>query len=55
MWNVKATVILKITGATGCLSLSFQKHLDIPGKHSGMELQKSDILETAYILKKILT
>jgi hypothetical protein len=56
MWNVKAKVMPIIIGATGSLSRPFQKYLDdIPGKHSSAEIQKTAILETTHILRKILT
>jgi hypothetical protein len=42
MWNVKAKVILVITGATGTMPKSFRKHLsNIPGNHDVRELQKT--------------
>jgi hypothetical protein len=56
MWNVKAKVIPVIFGATGTISKSFRKHVsDIPGKHDVRELQKTAILGTAHILRKVLT
>jgi hypothetical protein len=56
MWKMKAKVIPIIIGTTESLSRSFQKYLDdIPGKHSREGLQKTAILGTAHILRKILT
>jgi hypothetical protein len=56
MWNVKARMIPVIIGATGNISKSFRKYLrDIPGNHDVMELQKTAILGTAHILRKVLT
>jgi len=56
MWNVKARVILVIIGATGAISKSFRKYVsDIPGNHDVKELQKTAILGTAHILRKVLT
>ena len=56
MWNVKARVIPVIIGATGTISKSFRKYLsDIPGNHDVKELQKTAILGTAHILRKVLT
>ena len=58
MWNVKARVILVpvIIGATGTVSKSFRKHVsNIPGHHDVKELQKTAILGTAPILRKVLT
>ena len=44
-----------ITGATGTISKLFRKHLsNIPGKHEVKELQKTAILGTAHILRKVL-
>jgi len=55
MWNVKTKVIPVITGATGTLSKSFRKYVsNIPGKHEAKELQKTGILGTAHILRKVL-
>jgi hypothetical protein len=56
MWNVKANVIPVITEATGTISKSFRKYVsDIPGNHDVRELQKTAILDTAQILRKVLT
>jgi hypothetical protein len=56
MWNVKAKVIPVIIGATGTISKSFRKYVsDIPGNHDVRELQKTAILGTAHILRKVLT
>jgi hypothetical protein len=55
MWNVKARVIPVITGATGTISKSFRKYVsDVPGNHDVSELQKTAILSTAHILRKVL-
>jgi hypothetical protein len=41
MWNVKAEVILVISGATGTISKLLRQYLiNIPGKHEIKELQK---------------
>jgi hypothetical protein len=56
MWNVKTKVILVIIGATGTISKSFRKYVSIiPGNHEVKELQKTAILGTAHILRKVLT
>ena len=56
MWNVKTRVIPVIIGATGTISKSFRKYMsDIPGNHDVKELQKTAILSTAHILRKVLT
>jgi len=55
MWNVKTKVITVIIGATGTVSESFRKYVsNIPGKHEVKELQKTAILGTAHILRKVL-
>ena len=56
MWNVKARVIPVVIGATGTISKSFRKYVsNIPGTHGVKELQKTAILGTAHILRKVLT
>jgi hypothetical protein len=56
MWNVKTRVIPVIIGATGTISKSFRKYVNsIPGNHAVRELQKTDILGTAHILRKVPT
>jgi len=54
MWNVKTKVIPVIIGATGTVSKSFRKYVNIPGKHDVKELQKTAILGTAHIVRKVL-
>ena len=55
MWNVKTSVIPVIIGATGTISKSFRKYVsDIPGNHDVKELQRTAILGTAHILRKVL-
>ena len=55
MWNVKTKVTPVIIGATGTISKSFRKYVsNIPGKHEVKELQKTAILGTAHILRKVL-
>ena len=55
MWNVKTQVIPAIIGATGNISKSFRKYVsNKPGKHEVKELQKTAILGTAHILRKVL-
>jgi len=55
MWNVKTKVIAVIIGATGNISKSFRKYVsNISGKHEVKELQKTAILGTAHILRKVL-
>jgi hypothetical protein len=48
-------VIPVIIGATGTISKSFRKYVStIPGNHEVKELQKTAILGTAHILRKVL-
>jgi hypothetical protein len=55
MWNVKTRVIPVIIGATGTFSKSFRKYMrTIQGNHEVRELQKTGILGTAHILRKVL-
>jgi len=55
MWNVKTKVIPVIIVATGTISKSFRKYVsNIPGKHEVKELQKTALLGTAHILRKVL-
>ena len=56
MWNVKTSVIPVIIRATGTISKSFRKYVsDIPGNHYIKELQKTAMLGTAHMLRKVLT
>jgi hypothetical protein len=56
MWNIKTRVIPVITGATGTISKSIGKYVsNIPGNREVRELQKTAILGTAHILRKVLT
>jgi hypothetical protein len=56
MWDVKARFIPVKTGATGTISKSFRKYVsNIPGKNYFGELQKTAILGTAHMLRKVLT
>jgi len=51
MWNVKTKVI----PVTGTIPKSFRKYVsNIPGKHEVKELQKTAILGTTHILRKVL-
>jgi len=55
MWNVKTKVMPVIIGATGTVSESFRKYAsNISRKHEVKELQKTAILGTAHILRKVL-
>ena len=55
MWNIKTKVIPVIIGATGTISKTFRKYVNnIPGNHEVKELQKTAILSTAHILRRVL-
>jgi hypothetical protein len=55
MWNMKCFVIPVIIGATGIVSKSLQKYLEtIPGQHTIDSLQKTAILGTWHIIRKVL-
>jgi hypothetical protein len=55
MWNVKTNVIPVIIGATETISKSFRKYLSIvSGKHEIRKVQKTAILGTAHIIRKVL-
>jgi hypothetical protein len=55
MWNIKTRVIPVKIGATGTISKSFRKYVStIPGNNGVKELQKTAILGTAHILRKVL-
>ena len=56
MWKVKTRVIPVIIGATRSISKSFRKYIsNMPGNHEVKELQKTAILGTAHIHRKVLT
>jgi hypothetical protein len=55
MWNMKYFVILVIIGATGIVTKGLEKYLEtIPGKHSIDSLQKTAVLGTSHIIRKVL-
>ena len=55
MWNLKCTIIPVITGATGIVTRSLRKNLEaVPGKHSIDSLQKTVIVGTSHIIRKVL-
>jgi len=54
-WNLKCTIVPVIIGATGIVTRSSKKNLEtIPGKHSIDSLQKTGILGTSHIIRKVL-
>jgi len=55
MWKVKSEVKPVIIEATGTISKSLRKYMStIPRKHEVKELQKTAILGTAHMLRKVL-
>ena len=55
IWTLKYTSIPVIIGATGIVTKSFRKGLDaVPGKHSIDSLQKTAILGTSHIIRKVM-
>jgi hypothetical protein len=55
MWNLKYRIIPVKTGATGIVTRSFRKNLkSVPGKHSIDSLQKTAVLGTSHIIRKLL-
>ena len=55
MWNVETKVIPVMIGATGTISKTVRKYVsNVPGNHVVKELQKTAILGTAHILRKVL-
>ena len=55
MWNLKCMIIPVITGATGIVMRSLRKNLEsVPGEHSTDSLQKTAILGTSHIIRKVL-
>jgi len=55
MWNLKCTIVPVITGTTGIVTRTLKKNLEtMPGKHSIDSLQKTAILGTSHIIRKVL-
>jgi hypothetical protein len=55
MWNLKCTVIPIVIGATGIVTRSLKKNLEaVPGKYLIDSLQKTAILGTSHIIRKVL-
>jgi hypothetical protein len=55
MWNLECTVIPVIIGATGIVTGSLREHLEaVPGKRLIDSLQKTAVLGTAHIMRKVL-
>jgi len=55
MWNLKCTIVPVIIGVTEIVTRSIRKNLEtVPGKHSIDSLQKTAILGTSHIIRKVL-
>ena len=55
MWNLKCAIVPVAIGATGIVTRSLRKNLEaIQVKHSIDSLQKTAILETSHIIRKVL-
>ena len=55
MWNLKCTIVQVTIGATGIVTRSLKKNLEtVPGKHSIDSLQKTAIIGTSHIIRKVL-
>jgi len=55
MWNLKCTIVPVIIGATGIVTRSLRKNLEaVSGKYSTDSLQKTAILRTIHIIRKVL-
>ena len=55
MWNQRCMIVPVIIGATGIVTRSLRKNLEaLPGKRSIDSLQKTAILGTSHIIRKVL-
>jgi hypothetical protein len=55
MWNLKCTIVPVVTGATGIVTRNLKNNLEaVPGKHSIDSLQKTAILGTSHVIRKVL-
>ena len=56
MWNVNTKVIPVTIGATGAISKTFRKYVsNKTGNHEGKNQQKTAILSTTHVLRKVIT
>jgi hypothetical protein len=54
MWNLKCKIIPVIIGTNGIVTRSIRKNLEaVPGKHSIDSLQKTVVLGTSHIIRKV--
>ena len=55
LWNLKCTIVPVIIGATGIVTRSLRKNFEtVPEKHLIDSLQKTAILGTSYIIRKVI-
>jgi hypothetical protein len=55
MWKMKCFITPVIIGTTGIVTKGLKKYLEtIPGKHSIDSLQKTALLGTSHIIRKVL-
>jgi len=55
MWNMKCTIVPVIIGANGTVTRSLKRNLEaVPGRHSVDSLQKTAVLGTSHIIRKVL-
>ena len=55
MWNLNCTIVPIIIGATGIVTSGLRKNFEaVPGKHSIDSLQKTAVLGTSHIIRKVL-
>jgi hypothetical protein len=55
IWNMKYMIIPLITGATEIVTKGLKKNLEVvPGKRSVDSLQKTAILGTSHMIRKVL-
>jgi hypothetical protein len=55
MWNMKCMIVQAIIGATGIVTKGLKKNLEaVPGRHSIDSLQKTAVLGTSHIIRKVL-
>jgi hypothetical protein len=54
-WNTKCVIVPVISEANGIVTKGLRKNLEaIPGKHSVDPLQKTAVLGTSHIIRKVL-
>jgi hypothetical protein len=55
VWNMKCVTVSVITGATGTVKKGLKINVEaVPGKHSVYSLQKTAILGTSHVIRKVL-